>query len=449
MGNFLLTDEEVQSLTGYLIANSWKGEEQFFIEDRADEQFLSELDDDAYDELTENGKVMFGRLRCLTCHPLNGRGGTKGPELVNIGKKTTGRWIGAWLRSPSLYDSRTIMPTFRLTRAERLGIAEYLRLEGEYMDEDEDEEEKSLEESAIDFSLQQRENGKKLFVSKGCFNCHALDNVPESGEFAPSLAGMADKKTDKISFGTATVAHTLPDYISAKLQAPRIFGDNLKMVFFDLPPNEVGRLTTFVLSQSSSIPPDYNQKTKPPGFVIGGEAGQLIDRYRCLSCHMIQGRGGTLAPDLTAEGSKVQKDWLIEYLQKPYAIRPTLPERMLRFNLSKQEATLLADYITVALRDRDIDAYPALTGNTDPEMGKTLYYEKYSCQSCHAIGTGGGYFGPALDQVGRRLKPNWINARLNNSHQFEKNSKEPVLAIPENDRAALVSFLSLLRGEKK
>ncbi len=445
MGNFLLTDEEIQALTGYLVSNTWEDEEQFFIEDEADEQFLNELDDDAYDELIEQGKVQFGRLRCLTCHSLHGRGGSLGPELENIGKKTSGRWIAAWLSSPSQYDSRTIMPTFRLTRAERVGIAEYLRLESEYMDEDEAIE----EESETEFTLQQREYGAKLFVIKGCFNCHPLDGVPDTGEFAPSLADLADKKAEKISFGSAHVPHTLPDYIAAKLQAPRIFGDNLKMPFFDLEPEEVGRLTTFALAQSSSIPPDYNQKTKPSDSGIGGEVGRLIDRYRCMSCHTIQGKGGTLAPDLSAEGSKVKRDWLIEYLQKPYAIKPTLVERMLRLNLDKQEATLLADYITLALRDRNIDDYPSPADSTDSGTGKTLYYEKYNCQNCHAIGTGGGYFGPALDLVGRRLQPNWMNARLENVHRYETNAREPVQAIPQNDRAALVSFLSSLRGGKK
>jgi mono/diheme cytochrome c family protein len=446
MGNFILVEEEIQALAGYLTSNTWQDKEQFFAGDKADQLFLDGLDDDAYDELIEEGKVLFGRLRCLTCHSLHGRGGTMGPELENIGSKTTTRWISAWLLSPSEYDSRTIMPTFRLTRAERLGIAEYLRLEGEDLDEDEDDAE---DKTAPLFSTVQKKTGAKLFISRGCFNCHALNGVPDTGEFAPSLADLANKKKEKISFGSTQVKNTLPDYIAAKLQAPRIFGDNLKMPFFDLPLEEAGRLTTFALAQSSSIPPAYNQKTKSSDFAIGGEVGRLVDRYKCLSCHRIQGRGTTLAPDLSAEGSKVRKEWLIAYLQKPYAIRPTLPERMLRFNVSLQEATLLADYITIALRDRDVDEYLALTGNTNPETGKTLYYEKYNCQSCHAIGTGGGYFGPALDQVGSRLKPNWIHARLENGHRFEKESREPVLAIPEDDRTALVAFLSTLTGTEK
>ena len=443
MGNFLLNDTEINELTAYLLSGSWQSRERFFSEDTADEQFLKQLDDDAYEALIEEGKVQFGRLRCLTCHALNGRGGSLGPELEKIGRKTSGSWIGAWLRSPADYDSRTIMPAFRLTRAERLGIAEYLRLESEYLDEDG----WSDTESEPQFTREQMARGADLFISRGCFNCHVLEGVPDSGEFAPSLADLADKKLEKLSFGTGPAVAGLPDYIAAKLQAPRLFGDNLKMPLFDLPPAAVGRLTTFALAQSSSIPPAYQQQKSAPEVVIGGEVGKLIERYRCLSCHMINGRGGSLAPDLSAEGSRVQRQWLIDYLQKPYAIQPTLSERMLRFNMTTKEAGLLADYITLVLRDKAIDDYPAPAAG-DPEIGRALYHGKYACQTCHAIGTGGGYFGPALDRVGRRLTPNWMNGRLENSHLFNTSAREPVLAVPAEDRSHLVAFLAGLRDEK-
>ena len=38
-------------------------------------------------------------------------------------------------------------------------------------------------------------------------------------------------------------------------------------------------------------------------------------------------------------------------------------------------------------------------------LGKQLYEVKYQCQSCHTIGSAGGYVGPNLTNAG-----NWINA---------------------------------------
>ena len=36
---------------------------------------------------TSNGRALFGELRCVSCHAVNGRGGTMGPELTRIGDK--------------------------------------------------------------------------------------------------------------------------------------------------------------------------------------------------------------------------------------------------------------------------------------------------------------------------------------------------------------------------
>ncbi len=441
MGNFLLSGEEQEALAAFLTSVPFQNKIDFLAEEEADARFLDGLDDDAYDELVDQGKVLFGRLRCLSCHSLHGRGGSLGPELERIGRKSSGRWLRAWLKAPRLYDPETIMPTFRLSRAERVGLAEYLLLESDYLDEN-----KETETPEPVFTDEQRIRGARLFVTRGCFNCHALRGVPNSGEFAPSLADLAGRKIDKISFGEASVPHTLPDYIAAKLQAPRIFGPNLKMPKFPLTPEETGRLTTFALAQSATIPPGYQRKEQKPPFAVSGPVGRLFDRYRCLSCHRIRGSGGALAPDLSDEGSKVERNWLISYLRKPYAIRPTLTERMLRLNMTEKEAALLADYISLVLRNNEIDAFPQQAGG-DPARGKDLYYGRYNCQSCHGLGTGGGYFGPALDRVGARLRPAWLHARLDNGHRFEEDGREPVLAVPKADRADLVAFLMTLTGD--
>ena len=45
---------------------------------------------------------------------------------------------------------------------------------------------------------------------------------------------------------------------------------------------------------------------------------------QCFSCHAINGRGGNMAPDLTWEGSAVQRPWLISFLKNPNTLRPAL-----------------------------------------------------------------------------------------------------------------------------
>ena len=77
----------------------------------------------------------------------------------------------------------------------------------------------------------------------------------------------------------------------------------------------------------------------------------------CFSCHSINGRGGDMAPDLTWEGSAVQRDWLLKFFKNPNTLRPTLIRRMPKFNVTDAEATILTDYILTAYQtpafDRD------------------------------------------------------------------------------------------------
>ncbi|MFV1965135.1 MAG: PDZ domain-containing protein [Pirellulaceae bacterium] len=53
---------------------------------------------------------------------------------------------------------------------------------------------------------------------------------------------------------------------------------------------------------------------------------------------------GWLPPSLYGQGTKVQSDWLHDFLLSPYRIRPSVVMRMPRYNLSPKEATELVRY---------------------------------------------------------------------------------------------------------
>ena len=130
-----------------------------------------------------------------------------------------------------------------------------------------------------------------------------------------------------------------------------------------------------------------------------------MNDMNCFSCHAINGRGGDMAPDLTWEGSAVQRKWLFDFLKNPNTLRPALIRRMPKFNLSDAEAGILADYMMTVYQtpafDRDaIDA--AKFSASDIEEGRQLFYSKYACQSCHIVDPqkDKGYIGPTLTQAG-------------------------------------------------
>jgi mono/diheme cytochrome c family protein len=452
MANFLLKKKEIDAVAVFLLNQNLPEEitEAFYKDSEAEQTILDDLSDDELDELVEQGKIVFGRLRCLSCHNLNGKGGIIGPELSKISQKTNRLWLSAWVRSPSTYNTHTRMPTFNMTTVERLGLIEYLLWESDFgeLDEDEDSEE-ILPEQTVSESDDGQVNGRDIFLAKGCVNCHQLPGLKANPEFAPSLKDLADKKIEKIDFGKTVIPRTLPDYIAVKLQNPRVYGDKLKMPYFGFSPRETGRLTTALLGRSESVPSSYHLQKQtvsiPP---LAGKIGRIFTRYKCLSCHHLGGQGGQLAPDLTYEGSKVQKNWLKSYLGKPYAIRPYLVERMPRFNMTTQEADIVAEYVELVLLNNQIDEIPlAKTGDTD--IGRRLYFDKYVCQSCHSINGEGGYYGPALENVANRLKPTWLSSRLVNAHLYEPSAREPTLFIPDGERKNILAYLSTLKIEEK
>ena len=157
-----------------------------------------------------------------------------------------------------------------------------------------------------------------------------------------------------------------------------------------------------------------------------------------------------MAPDLTWEGSSVQRQWLIDFLHNPNTLRPSLIRRMPRFNLSDSDNKELTDYILAVYQSPSIDSDSAPASNA-PEMvehGRQLFYSKYACQSCHIADTKNdkGYIGPTLTQVGSRLTSAWIYAWLRNPQALRPGTSEPNQNLSDDDARALTAFLTSLKG---
>jgi nitric oxide reductase subunit C len=175
----------------------------------------------------------------------------------------------------------------------------------------------------------------------------------------------------------------------------------------------------------------------------------VYERYKCYACHRFNGYGGTLAPDLSYEGSRAQKKWIADFLKNPQTIRPTLILRMPQFNMTDKEATIAAEYLSMAVQKPDVN--PGSTNATQftpamAAMGKQLYEVKYQCQSCHTIGGSGGYVGPNLNNAGNWLTPAWIEAWLRNPQALQADTIEPKRNFTEDEIRALTAYLMTLRA---
>jgi mono/diheme cytochrome c family protein len=443
MPNFKLSDPDARDISAFLISNSTPMP--------GDTAPVSKNEKSADPTA---GASLYGESFCASCHTVqnaagNVVGGDVGPELTRVGNKVKPEWLRAWLRNPRVYDSGTAMPHYRFTDPQLSLLTSFL---GNKTDSD------LLANVHLDPATpEQIAHGKLLVTEYGCASCHEINGIKKPDNFAPELTRIGSKPLTQIIF-LPGMAHAIPDYIAAKIRQPRSFGSSLKMPQFSLAPAQVDALTTALLSltdRAHDLPLALTVPAKPPSnYQPAGKAGQLMADMACFSCHSINGRGGDMAPDLTWEGSSVQRQWLQAFLKNPGTLRPALIRRMPKFNFSDDDAKELTDYIMTVYQtpafDRDSmpsSGYPL----AQVEQGRQLFYSTYACQSCHIVDTkvDKGYIGPTLTQVGSRLNAAWIYHWLKDPQAMRPGTIEPKHNMNDEDARALTAFLMTQKSSSK
>jgi mono/diheme cytochrome c family protein len=434
MPNFKLSDEDARDISAFLISNSTPQSG-----DTATLSAKAAADPAA-------GASLYGESFCASCHAVQNAagnlvGGNVGPELTRVGSKVKPEWLQAWLRNPRTYDPGTAMPHYRFNDAQVATLSGFLL---------------AKTDSDIFANLhldvvtpEQIAHGKRLVSDYGCASCHEISGIKKPENFAPELSRIGSKPVTQLVF-LPGMPHTLPDYIATKIKQPRVFGPGLKMPQYTFTSAQIDSLATALLAfndRAATLPPSLTLPAKPDSdYQPAGKAGKLMADLACFSCHRINGHGGDMAPDLTWEGSSVQRQWLVDFLKNPGTLRPALIRRMPRFNLSDADATELADYMMTVYQNPavDRDSMP-LTGYPQGqiELGKQLFYGKYSCQGCHIVDskTDKGYIGPTLTTVGSRLTAAWIFQWMKNPQSLRPGTVEPNRAMSDDDARALAAFL--------
>jgi mono/diheme cytochrome c family protein len=440
MPNYKLSDADASDISAYLVSTSTP---------QAGDTAAPAAQPAAKDDPAA-GPSLYGESFCASCHAVQNAagnlvGGDIGPELTRIGNKAKPEWLAAWLANPRIYDATTPMPHYRFTPQQVTILSAFLQAKS-----DSDYGSGVHLEAA---NPQQIAHGRKLIVEFGCAACHQINGVQKAENFAPDLSTIGSKPLAQIVF-LPGMDHDLPDYIAAKIRRPRAFGPSVKMPQFVLTAAQTDAVATALLALTNrgrSMPDNLRVAALlETNYQPAGRAGELMTELACLSCHRINGRGGDMAPDLTWEGSSVQRQWLIDFLDNPNTLRPSLIRRMPRFNLSDSDNKELTDYILAVYQSPSIDPDFALPVNSSAtvEHGRQLFYSKYACQSCHIADTKNdkGYIGPTLSQVGSRLTPAWVYAWLKNPQALRLGATEPNQNIADDDARALTAFLMSLKG---
>jgi mono/diheme cytochrome c family protein len=445
---FKLSEDDLRALSGYLSTLSSHPMESSSINAAVVAKW------EKNPETVSQGETRFRQMFCSTCHSLAVTragetkliGGNIGPELTKVGSKVNPEWLVGWLRNPAGYLPHTRMPRYGWTDEELYKVTRYIR--DQLVDPDLLKGVPALEQA----SPAEIKRGREIFLEKGCASCHVIEGVSPQKDFGPDLSALGAKNVSQLDFGQSKIPRTLVSYIQAKLTDPSSVNPAARMPKFNFAPGDLDAITTAVLSmtgppatsalQHQVVPRDT------PTFAAAGAFGEVYTRYRCYVCHKFNGYGGDLAPNLSYEGSRAQRAWLISFLKKPQTLRPTLVLRMPEFNMSDKEAATVADYLKMVLQHPAVNPDEANARVSTPQLvtlGKQLYEVKYQCQSCHTIGSGGGYVGPNLNNAGNWLTPAWMEAWLKDPQALVPGTIEPRRAFTPQEIQALTAYMMTLR----
>jgi mono/diheme cytochrome c family protein len=449
MPKFRLSEAELKALSGYLSVQKAKPLAPYKISSAVVAAWSKNP------ELISQGELRFRQMFCSTCHSLAVTragetkliGGDIGPELTKAGSKINTDWLVNWLRDPEAYLPHTRMPRYGWSDEDLYKVTQYITTK--LVDSDLLTNVPKLDPPTD----QEIQLGRRLFTEKGCASCHVIEGLNPQKEFGPDLSALGSKNASELEFGAAKIPHNLVSYIQAKLQDPASVNPAARMPQYNWEPADLDAVTTALLSMKGAPATSALQNLVVPrkevAFRPTGSFAEVYERYKCYTCHKFNGYGGDLAPDLTYEGSRAQRQWLVEFLKSPQTLRPTLILRMPQLNMSDKDAATLADYISMVLQHPAVNPVTTDTKQFTPAMatlGKQLYEVKYQCQSCHTIGASGGYVGPNLNNAGSWLTPAWIEAWLKNPQALVPDTIEPHRNFTEAEIKALTAYLMTLRA---
>lgn len=452
MPKFRLSETELRGLSSYLSIQKTKSSLPYKLDARVVTAWSKNP------ELASQGELRFRQMFCSTCHSLTVTragetkliGGDIGPELTKVGSKVNSDWLVTWLRDPQGYLPHTKMPRYGWSDEDLYKVTQYITTK--LTDSDLLTDVPQLgQPTKAEIQL-----GHRLFLEKGCASCHSIEGLNPQKDFGPDLSAIGGKNASELEFGASTIPHNLVSYIQAKLQDPVSVNTAARMPQYNWNQADLDAITSALLSMKGAPPTSALQNLVVPrkevAFHPTGAFAEVYERYKCFTCHKFNGYGGDLAPDLTYEGSRAQRQWIVDFLKNPQTLRPMLVLRMPQFNMSDKDAATLADYMTLVLQHPAANPAVVDAKQFTPTMvalGKQLYEVKYQCQSCHTIGGSGGYVGPNLNNAGGWLTPAWIEAWLKNPQALVPGTIEPRRNFTEAEVKALTAYLMTLQQSIK
>jgi len=356
--------------------------------------------------------------------------------LPDLSAKYTTKALTFFLASPESVRPGVRMPNLKLDLVEAADLAAYLTQEAPTRS---DLSAKSKDKALI-------EQGKQLFTSLSCVNCHEVRSLTPTHQ----TKSLAQLDTNNQSGCLGDPAEGLPHFGLDADQKQSIVSALEKLADEgDKKPSEVS-LNLSLLQQNC-----YACHTRDDRGGIGPEREKFFETVS----HVDLGDEGRLPPPLDRAGRKLTPAWFAKVLQGSGDIRPHMLVRMPKFTKE------LAEKLPPAFAKADLTAkpsepevFPKLTKLED--AGRRLLNN--GCVQCHPIRGESvpGAVGVDLAGVPQRVRPEWFLEFLRNPAELKDRTRMPSFfpggksAIPEilegdmdHQIAAMWSYLKDVKSQ--
>jgi ubiquinol-cytochrome c reductase cytochrome b subunit len=321
--------------------------------------------------------------------------------------------------------------------------------------------------------------GASLFQSEGCIACHTING--RGGSVGPDLSAEGGKRSAEWlaqqvrdpgshfphsimpAFGsrlTSSQVQDLVDYLSSLKGSPSGGGANKRPASGE--PSPAAEAETAPTAPARKAPPAAPSGAKESARVLSrGE--ELFHSEGCVACHTINGQGGSVGPDLSAEGGKRKADWLAQQIRDsrshfPHSIMPAFGSR-----LTSSQVQDLVDYLLSlkgAPSGGGAEGVPAAEAGSASRAespakasaqvssrGEKIF-RSAGCVACHTIHGSGGSVGPDLSDEGRKRSAGWIVKQIEDPKAHDPQTVMPSFAsqLDSSEIEALAGYLSGLGG---
>ncbi|HPI40825.1 MAG TPA: c-type cytochrome [Pseudobdellovibrionaceae bacterium] len=177
--------------------------------------------------------------------------------------------------------------------------------------------------------------GKHLFEKKNCMGCHTI--LGEGAYYAPELTKVFERRGDA--------------FIKAMLKDPQaMYPEDRKMTNYHFSDEEIHDLTEFLkwigTMDLNGFPPkpDIVSALTPTTAPATTQKSPTIFNQMCIACHSLQGKGGNIGPKLDGVGTRLDTNYLTNWLTNPNSVKAD--SKMPKLPLTEAEITELVAFLS-------------------------------------------------------------------------------------------------------